>query len=209
MRQPYVNKRLALLALDPTAVRVIQTAGLGSAHLYALCRVHDAPTQRRLARQAAADDWSMRELERAIQRQRHGLPGAPRHWTGAHPDAVALAGQLEDAHRTRKRCGDQRLRAPRQSLRVPLRRRLGTRSTGGRETLRRRAGRRREPVARARESMLTTKGGEVVSLQRGAERPLPASGNRPPFIARSASATWDHLVHEVEGPGSDHLDRQG
>ena len=134
-----------------TQPRVIQTAGLGSAHLYALCRVHDAPTQRRLASQAAANGWSVRELERAIQRQRHGLPGAPRHWTGAHPDAVALAGQLEDAiaHGGDVAISVCVLRGNRFEFR--LRRRLGTRSTGDRGTPRRRAVRRREPVARARE----------------------------------------------------------
>lgn len=96
VRRPYVNKRLALLNLDAAAAHTIEQAGLGFAHLYALCRVADAKAQRVLAGLTVARGLSVRELERAVERARAGLPSSSRQWSGAHPDALALAKSLED-----------------------------------------------------------------------------------------------------------------
>lgn len=95
--RPYVNKRLALLELDTEAARICELADLGFAHLYALCRLPTGSAQRALAARAAREAWSVRTLERVVERELAGLPPTRRDWPGAHPDALELAHELEDA----------------------------------------------------------------------------------------------------------------
>jgi ParB family chromosome partitioning protein len=93
-----VSNLLRLLELPDEALQLLEQGRLTEGHGRALLLSPDHADRRTLARRAAAEDWSVRELER---RARHGAPSARRPPRRAaaelHPDRQAAIDQISDA----------------------------------------------------------------------------------------------------------------
>jgi ParB family chromosome partitioning protein len=86
-----------LLELPDQAQQLIDEGRLSAGHGRALLLCGDFARQHELAQRAAAQRWSVRELERAARRPTTERPaGVP----GVHPDQAAVAAELEDGFTT-------------------------------------------------------------------------------------------------------------
>jgi ParB family chromosome partitioning protein len=86
-----ISNLVRLLELPDEAQALIDDGRLSAGHGRALLLCEDHDLRHRLARQAAAEDWSVRDLELAAR----GRP-APARKPATHPDHAALAAQLTD-----------------------------------------------------------------------------------------------------------------
>ena len=95
-----VSNLIRLLELPDDALELIEQGLLSEGHGRALLLAPDHDERRRLARSAATEAWSVRQLE-ARARERAGGEDAPPRRSGRradlHPDAQAAADELRDA----------------------------------------------------------------------------------------------------------------
>ncbi len=94
-----VSNLIRLLELPDEALELIEAGDLSEGHGRALLLAEDHPTRRRLARDAVAGRWSVRELE---TRARAGAAPKPqgkasRRGRVLHPDQAAAIEQIADA----------------------------------------------------------------------------------------------------------------
>jgi ParB family chromosome partitioning protein len=88
-----ISNLVRLLELPDVAQALIDAGRLSEGHGRALLLCDDHEQRRILARRAAAEDWSVRDLETAAR----GRPPSPRRTTPElHPDLVHLAQQLAE-----------------------------------------------------------------------------------------------------------------
>ncbi len=94
-----VSNLIRLLDLPDEAIEAIQADQLSEGHGRALLLARDNAERRRLTRAAAAEGWSVRELERRARSTRTGDETEPRR-RGAralHPDQEAAIAEIADA----------------------------------------------------------------------------------------------------------------
>jgi ParB family chromosome partitioning protein len=93
-----VSNLIRLLDLPQEALALVERGGLTEGHGRAILLAPDHADRRRLARDAAAGDWSVRELERRA-RAAGEAGGKPRTRTrpAVHPDQQDGIDQLTDA----------------------------------------------------------------------------------------------------------------
>lgn len=89
--RPHVANMLRLLQLDPDVQRIVFEGRLSAGHAKVLV-TQPPQIQQELARRAAAEGWTVRELERRLQARRR----APRVPAREDPDAEQLARRLEE-----------------------------------------------------------------------------------------------------------------
>lgn len=96
-----VTNLIRLLDLPDDALELIERGDLSEGHGRALLLAKDHETRRRLARDAAASGWTVRELERrarlAEEQGGAARPRASRRRAALHPDQEAAVEQLTDA----------------------------------------------------------------------------------------------------------------
>jgi ParB family chromosome partitioning protein len=93
-----VSNLIRLLDLPDDALALIERDELSEGHGRALLLADDQQVRRRLAREAAAGRWSVRELERRARSTRSSPPPArPAHRRALHPDQEAAADEIADA----------------------------------------------------------------------------------------------------------------
>jgi ParB family transcriptional regulator, chromosome partitioning protein len=95
-----VSNLIRLLDLPDEAVELIEHGDLTEGHGRAVLLVEDHADRRRLAREAAAGHWSVRELEtraRAAAAKQAQPKRASSRRTAVHPDQAAAIGQIADA----------------------------------------------------------------------------------------------------------------
>jgi ParB family chromosome partitioning protein len=93
-----VSNLIRLLDLPDEALVLLESGELSEGHGRALLLAPDHGDRRRLAREAAAAGWSVRELERRAREA--GSPAAARRTRGravVHPDQAEAIAQLADA----------------------------------------------------------------------------------------------------------------
>jgi ParB family chromosome partitioning protein len=94
-----VSNLIRLLELPDEALGLIEAGDLSEGHGRALLLAVDQPTRRRLARDAVAGRWSVRELEAraraAVSPKREGKESRRRR--ALHPDQAAAIEQIADA----------------------------------------------------------------------------------------------------------------
>jgi ParB family transcriptional regulator, chromosome partitioning protein len=88
-----LSNLVRLLELPDQAQELIDKGRLSAGHGRALLLCGDFARQHELAVRAAAQSWSVRELERAARRPPTERPVGER---GVHPDQAAVAAELED-----------------------------------------------------------------------------------------------------------------
>ena len=96
-----VSNLIRLLDLPDEALELLERGALSEGHGRALLLAKDHDARRRLARDAAAHGWSVRELERrarAAEESENARP--PRRRTTLHPDQAAAVERLSDAFET-------------------------------------------------------------------------------------------------------------
>lgn len=93
-----VSNLLRLLELPDEALQLLEERRLTEGHGRALLLAADHADRRTLARRAAAEEWSVRELERRARHRPHGarLPDR-RSPAEEHPDRQAAIEQIADA----------------------------------------------------------------------------------------------------------------
>ena len=94
-----VSNLIRLLDLPDEALELLEREQLSEGHGRALLLARDHDVRRRLAREAAAAGWSVRELERRAREAgetQAGARTAPRR-RALHPDQAAAVEQLSDA----------------------------------------------------------------------------------------------------------------
>jgi ParB family chromosome partitioning protein len=93
-----VSNLIRLLDLPDEALELLERGELSEGHGRALLQARDHDVRRRLARDAAAAGWSVRELERRAREAGEAGPDRPaRRRRGLHPDQEAAVEQLSDA----------------------------------------------------------------------------------------------------------------
>jgi ParB family chromosome partitioning protein len=94
-----VSNLIRLLDLPDEALALLERGELSEGHGRALLLAKDHDARRRLARDAAAGGWSVRELERRARAAAEAGPGrrASRRRAALHPDQQAAIEQLSDA----------------------------------------------------------------------------------------------------------------
>lgn len=90
-----VSNLLRLLDLPDEALELMERGALSEGHGRALLLAGDHDRRRRLARQAAAEDWSVREVERRA-REAPEVRVSRRRALAPHPDHVAAIEELSD-----------------------------------------------------------------------------------------------------------------
>ena len=93
-----VSNLIRLLDLPEEALRALEAGALSEGHGRALLLADDQAARRRLARDAVAGGWSVRELERRAREAE--TPAADRARARAprvHPDAAAAASEIADS----------------------------------------------------------------------------------------------------------------
>jgi ParB family transcriptional regulator, chromosome partitioning protein len=95
-----VSNLMRLLDLPDEALELLEQGTLSEGHGRALLLAKDHTVRRRLAREAVAEDWSVRTLEERA-RSSNGAGGdgvkgkRPRAARGVHPDQLAAAAEIE------------------------------------------------------------------------------------------------------------------
>jgi ParB family transcriptional regulator, chromosome partitioning protein len=93
-----VSNLIRLLDLPDEALELIERGQLSEGHGRALLLAKDHDARRRLARDAAAAGWSVRELERRARAAEEADPARPaRPRSALHPDQAAAVERLADA----------------------------------------------------------------------------------------------------------------
>jgi ParB family chromosome partitioning protein len=93
-----VSNLIRLLDLPDEALELLERGDLSEGHGRALLQARDHDVRRRLARDAAAAGWSVRELERRTRDAAEAPPErTARRRRGLHPDQEAAVEQLSDA----------------------------------------------------------------------------------------------------------------
>ena len=94
-----VSNLIRLLDLPDEALELLERGELSEGHGRALLLARDHDARRRLARDAAAAGWSVRELERRARARRRAdrRHARPRAAAALHPDQQAAVEQLSDA----------------------------------------------------------------------------------------------------------------
>jgi ParB family transcriptional regulator, chromosome partitioning protein len=92
-----VSNLLRLLDLPDEALDLLERGILSAGHGRAILTAADHATRRRLAREAAANRWSVRETELAARRAGADKEITVRRLHGAHPDQLAMAERLGEA----------------------------------------------------------------------------------------------------------------
>ena len=93
-----VSNLIRLLDLPDEALELLERGALSEGHGRALLQARDHDVRRRLAREAAAAGWSVRELERRARAAAESPDRRPARRRGAlHPDQQAAVEQLNDA----------------------------------------------------------------------------------------------------------------
>jgi ParB family transcriptional regulator, chromosome partitioning protein len=93
-----ISNLIRLLDLPDEALELLQRGELSEGHGRALLLAKDHDMRRRLARDAAAAGWSVRELERRARAAAEADPAKPaRRRSALHPDQAAAVEQLSDA----------------------------------------------------------------------------------------------------------------
>jgi len=87
-----ITNTLRLLGLPPLVQHLLADGKLSAGHARALLGTPDRPLQERLARQAAAEGWSVRTVEEAVRRGASPAPGtAAPATTGSPIDGAGLS----------------------------------------------------------------------------------------------------------------------
>ena len=92
-----VSNLIRLLDLPDEALALIESGELSEGHGRALLARRDHADRRRLAQEAAAAGWSVRETERRARAAEEGAMAAPRETVVVHPDLVEAMAAAEDA----------------------------------------------------------------------------------------------------------------
>jgi ParB family transcriptional regulator, chromosome partitioning protein len=93
-----VSNLIRLLDLPDEALELLEEGALSEGHGRALLLAKDHDVRRRLARDAAANGWSVRELERRARDAENLAAIRPaRRRRGLHPDQAAAVERLSDA----------------------------------------------------------------------------------------------------------------
>jgi ParB family chromosome partitioning protein len=96
-----VSNLIRLLDLPDEALELLERGALSEGHGRALLLAKDHDVRRRLARAAAADGWSVRELERRARAVEEAETDRPtRRRAALHPDQAAAVERLSDAFET-------------------------------------------------------------------------------------------------------------
>lgn len=90
-----ISNLIRLLDLPDPVLDLLESGELSEGHGRALLSVRDQDERRRLAREAVAGGWSVRETER--QAKGEGKATAPKPTRERHPDEEAAIGKAEDA----------------------------------------------------------------------------------------------------------------
>jgi ParB family transcriptional regulator, chromosome partitioning protein len=98
-----VANMLRLLSLPPSVRRLVETGSLSAGHARALLAVPDPVRMADLARQAADQGWSVREVEERVRTGGRAGGRARRRRSGTDPAARALEQALERALGTQVR----------------------------------------------------------------------------------------------------------
>ena len=112
-----VSNLIRLLDLPDQVLDLLATGELSEGHGRALLAVKGQDARRRLAREAAASGWSVRELERRAKGEGGKAAPAPRR---LHPDEEAAIGKAEDAFE-RALGHDVRVASAKSGFRVEIR----------------------------------------------------------------------------------------
>ena len=92
-----VSNLIRLLDLPDEALALIESGELSEGHGRALLARRDHADRRRLAQEAAAAGWSVRETERRARAAEEGPVAASRETVVVHPDLVEAMAAAEDA----------------------------------------------------------------------------------------------------------------
>ena len=92
-----VSNLIRLLDLPDEALALIESGELSEGHGRALLARRDHADRRRLAQEAAAAGWSVRETERRARAAEQSASEPPRRPVVVHPDLVEAMGAAEDA----------------------------------------------------------------------------------------------------------------
>jgi len=92
-----VSNLIRLLDLPDEALALVESGELSEGHGRALLARRDHADRRRLAQEAAAAGWSVRETERRARAAEEGAVAAPRETVVVHPDLVEAMAAAEDA----------------------------------------------------------------------------------------------------------------
>jgi ParB family transcriptional regulator, chromosome partitioning protein len=92
-----VSNLIRLLDLPDEALELLDRGALSEGHGRALLLAKDHDARRRLARDAAAHGWSVRELERRARAAEEAGPPRATGRRALHPDQAAAIEQLSDA----------------------------------------------------------------------------------------------------------------
>jgi ParB family chromosome partitioning protein len=92
-----VSNLIRLLDLPDEVLLLIETGELSEGHGRALLARRDQADRRRLAREAAAAGWSVRDTERRARAAEQGADGPRAERPTVHPDLAEALGAAEDA----------------------------------------------------------------------------------------------------------------
>lgn len=92
-----VSNLIRLLELPDEALELLEDGQLAEGHGRALLLAADHAERRSLARQAAAEHWSVRELERRARETAAPPPHRPRRQREPHPDRQAAIERIADS----------------------------------------------------------------------------------------------------------------
>jgi len=92
-----VSNLIRLLDLPDEALELLRRGDLSEGHGRALLLAKDHDARRRLARDAVANGWSVRELERRARAAEERPIARPTRRRGLHPDQAAAVERLSDA----------------------------------------------------------------------------------------------------------------
>lgn len=96
-----VSNLIRLLDLPDEAIELLERGDLSEGHGRALLLAKDHDARRRLAREAAVNGWSVRELERRARAAEEPKPASPTRRRGElHPDQAAAVERLSDVFET-------------------------------------------------------------------------------------------------------------
>ncbi|CAA9513093.1 MAG: Chromosome (plasmid) partitioning protein ParB [uncultured Solirubrobacteraceae bacterium] len=91
-----VSNLMRLLDLPDDVLDLLETGALTEGHGRALLMAPDHDDRRRLARAAAAEGWTVREVERRARSAAERPEPSTRHSAEPHPDQLAAAASLGD-----------------------------------------------------------------------------------------------------------------
>ncbi|HKJ36158.1 MAG TPA: ParB/RepB/Spo0J family partition protein [Solirubrobacterales bacterium] len=115
--RPAISNLIRLLDLPDQVLDLLESSELSEGHGRALLAVKGQAERRRLAREAAAGGWSVRETERRAKGDAGGGGGAT---VTPHPDQEAALGRAEDALERALGC-EVRVAAARRGLKAEIR----------------------------------------------------------------------------------------